>query len=169
MNEVFQLSTPLGKVQIEWSRDPAVIRQIILPISKKKIAEGNDLRFAQPNDLPDWMASTVQSFGLYFSGRPVDFSPDNLDFDQFSKFYGIVYRKAFRIPWGSTRSYAELAQEAGSPRAARAVGSAMARNPYSIMIPCHRVLTSGGGLGGYGGGLSAKQYLLELEGILQAV
>jgi methylated-DNA-[protein]-cysteine S-methyltransferase len=67
------------------------------------------------------------------------------------------------ITFGETCSYAELAAMAGSPRAHRAVGSAMATNPVPIVVPCHRVLRTGGALGGYGGGLDVKRYLLALE------
>jgi methylated-DNA-[protein]-cysteine S-methyltransferase len=69
-----------------------------------------------------------------------------------------------QVGFGQTRSYAELAALAGSPRAHRAVGSAMATNPVPIVVPCHRVLRTGGNLGGYGGGLEIKRYLLALEG-----
>ena len=65
--------------------------------------------------------------------------------------------------YGETLSYGELAARAGSPRAARAVGSAMATNPLAIVVPCHRVIAAGGRIGGYGGGLEVKRYLLALE------
>ena len=68
------------------------------------------------------------------------------------------------VPFGHTVSYLELADRAGNPKASRAVGSAMATNPLPIVVPCHRVLRSGGALGGYGGGLDAKRHLLALEG-----
>lgn len=68
------------------------------------------------------------------------------------------------IPYGETISYAELARRVGHPRAVRAVGAANGANPVSLVVPCHRVIASSGGLGGYGGGLQAKQWLLELEG-----
>lgn len=71
-----------------------------------------------------------------------------------------------RVGPGRTISYGELAEVVGHPGAARAVGTAMARNPVPIIVPCHRVLASGGGLGGYGGGLDMKRGLLELEGAL---
>ena len=61
------------------------------------------------------------------------------------------------------RTYSELAVAAGSPHAVRAAGNAMARNPIPIVVPCHRVLRTGGGLGGYGGGLECKRWLLDLE------
>lgn len=74
-----------------------------------------------------------------------------------------VWEALRRIPYGATRSYGELAAEVGSPRAARAVGSANARNPISIFIPCHRVIQSSGQSGGYGGGPAVKRRLLALE------
>lgn len=72
------------------------------------------------------------------------------------------------IPYGETRTYGEQAQAIGRPRAYRAVGMANHRNPVIILVPCHRVLGSGGGLVGYAGGLEAKRRLLELEGALRS-
>ncbi len=70
------------------------------------------------------------------------------------------------IPYGGVLSYTEVAAEAGSPRGSRAAGNALGSNPIPIVIPCHRVLRTGGALGGYGGGLERKRWLLELEGAL---
>jgi len=74
-----------------------------------------------------------------------------------------VFDALRRIPYGETRSYAELAREIGHPKAARAVGAANGRNPLPIIIPCHRVIGSSGDLVGFGGGLPVKRYLLNLE------
>ena len=73
-----------------------------------------------------------------------------------------------RIPYGSYLTYAEVAAEAGNPRAHRAAGTALARNPIPIVIPCHRVLRSGGVVGNYGGGPEMKARLLQMEGALGA-
>jgi len=70
------------------------------------------------------------------------------------------------VPYGETVSYKDLAQRTGNPGASRAVGSAMATNPIPIVVPCHRVLRTGGALGGYGGGIDTKVWLLQLEGAL---
>ena len=75
-----------------------------------------------------------------------------------------VLRATSRIPFGRTSTYAEIADRIGRPRAARAVGNALGSNPIPIVIPCHRVLRSGGALGGYGGGIERKQLLLGIEG-----
>jgi methylated-DNA-[protein]-cysteine S-methyltransferase len=77
-----------------------------------------------------------------------------------------VLEATAEIPFGGVLSYTEVATEAGSPRASRAAGNALGSNPIPIVIPCHRVLHRGGGLGGYGGGLPRKRWLLELEGAL---
>jgi methylated-DNA-[protein]-cysteine S-methyltransferase len=74
-----------------------------------------------------------------------------------------VWDELLRIPFGETISYAELARRVGQPGAARAVGSANGRNPIGLIIPCHRVIAADGGLGGYGGGLDRKRWLLRHE------
>ncbi len=99
----------------------------------------------------------------YLDGKPVDFSDLPLDLPEEPRFWRRVWDICARIPYGETRSYADLAREAGSPRAFRAVGGAMAANPIPIIIPCHRVVGSGGGLTGFGGGLEQKRRLLEME------
>jgi methylated-DNA-[protein]-cysteine S-methyltransferase len=101
----------------------------------------------------------------YFAGRRRRFEL-RLDWTLITPFARRVLRKTAAIPYGGHLSYAEVAAEAGSPRGARAAGNALGANPIPIVIPCHRVLHSGGGLGGYGGGLERKRYLLELEGAL---
>ena len=75
-----------------------------------------------------------------------------------------VWEALLSIPYGETRTYAEIADTVGNPAAVRAVGSAIGRNPVSVLVPCHRVVRTDGGLGGYGGGLWRKDYLLGLEG-----
>lgn len=78
----------------------------------------------------------------------------------------VLERLYAEVPYGRTVSYLDLANLAGNPKASRAVGTAMATNPVPIVVPCHRVLRTGGALGGYGGGLPAKEFLLRLEGAL---
>jgi methylated-DNA-[protein]-cysteine S-methyltransferase len=79
-----------------------------------------------------------------------------------------VLRATARIPFGSVSTYRAVATEAGSPNAYRAAGNALGSNPIPIVVPCHRVLHAGGGLGGYTGGLDRKRFLLRLEGVLEA-
>jgi methylated-DNA-[protein]-cysteine S-methyltransferase len=98
----------------------------------------------------------------YFSGRRRSFEL-MLDWSLIGPFGRRVLRATAEIPYGGVLSYAEVAAEAGSPRGSRAAGNALGSNPIPIVIPCHRVLRSGGALGGYGGGLDRKRWLLELE------
>lgn len=102
----------------------------------------------------------------YFAGRLQAFDVP-IDWRLVRGFAGDVLRATARIPFGAVSSYREVAAEAGSPNAYRAAGNALGSNPVPIVVPCHRVLHAGGGLGGYTGGLDRKQYLLRLEGVLQ--
>ena len=102
---------------------------------------------------------------LYFEGRLREFDLP-LDWQLTAGFRRKVLRATAGIPYGETRSYTEMADRAGNARAQRAAGSALGSNPIPIIVPCHRVLRSGGALGGYGGGLPMKERLLELEGVL---
>ena len=99
----------------------------------------------------------------YFSGARSGFDLP-LDWSLMSDFGRRVLRVTAEIPYGGVSTYKEVATDAGSPRGSRAAGNALGSNPIPIVIPCHRVLHSTGGLGGYGGGLDRKQFLLELEG-----
>ena len=101
----------------------------------------------------------------YFAGRRHQFGIP-LDWSLTGPFGRRVLEMTAAIPYGGHLSYAEVAAEAGSPRGARAAGNALGSNPIPIVIPCHRVLRSGGVLGGYGGGVDRKRWLLELEGAL---
>jgi methylated-DNA-[protein]-cysteine S-methyltransferase len=101
----------------------------------------------------------------YFSGSRRGFELA-LDWTLVGPFGRRVLRATSEIPYGGVLSYAEVAADAGSPRGSRAAGSALGANPIPIVVPCHRVLRSGGALGGYGGGLERKRWLLELEGAL---
>ena len=102
----------------------------------------------------------------YFDGRRRTFELP-LDWTLVGPFGRRVLRVTSEIPYGGVLSYAEVAADAGSPRGSRAAGNALGSNPIPIVVPCHRVLRSGGALGGYGGGIERKRWLLELEGALQ--
>ncbi|MEC8838590.1 MAG: methylated-DNA--[protein]-cysteine S-methyltransferase [Candidatus Neomarinimicrobiota bacterium] len=100
----------------------------------------------------------------YFDLSRKEFS---LDIDiQLSSFYRTALTKVVEIPYGETSSYKSIAIKTGNPNASRAVGNANANNPLPIIIPCHRVIANDGSIGGYGGGLQTKRFLLELEGAL---
>jgi methylated-DNA-[protein]-cysteine S-methyltransferase len=101
----------------------------------------------------------------YFDGRRTRFEAP-LDWEQMAPFQQRVLRATTEIPYGATSTYRLVAGEAGNSRASRAAGNALGANPLAIIVPCHRVLRSGGGFGGYTGGLERKHFLLALEGVI---
>lgn len=117
---------------------------------------------------PDWRENAkpfrrvIQQLEEYFAGKrqafDLDLAPAGTPFQL------KVWRALRRIPYGETWSYGQLAQRVGNVKAARAVGAANGQNPLPIVVPCHRVIGANGSLTGFGGGLSIKQKLLELEG-----
>ena len=109
-------------------------------------------------DLPD-------KLGHYFDEARVDFSSVPVDFSGYGAFHAAALRAAQQIPYGEIVSYRDLARMAGREKAARAAGSAMANNATPIVVPCHRVVASGGGLGGFSSGLDWKRELLSIEGV----
>ncbi|MBN3928450.1 methylated-DNA--[protein]-cysteine S-methyltransferase [Streptomyces verrucosisporus] len=114
------------------------------------------------------LAEAARELEAYFGGGLREFSLP-LDWSLTSGFNERVLRAlADSVPYGSTVGYRTLADRVGEPGAARAVGVAMGSNPLPVVVPCHRVVESGGGLGGFGGGLETKRALLALEGVLPA-
>lgn len=111
---------------------------------------------------PDRLAPAAAEIEEYFAGSRTEFDLP-LDFSLSGGFRQRVQRHLTGIPYGRTESYGEVAALVGNPRAVRAVGSACATNPLPVVVPCHRVLRTGGGLGGYVGGLHVKTALLALE------
>ena len=155
-------STRLGWVGLAFSKKG--LRAATLPQTSANAAE-EELRRrggGEPIDATeagDW----PQLLRRYASGEPVSFS-DGLDLDQGTPFQRRVWQTLLEIPRGETRSYRWVAEQIGRPEAARAVGQAVGANPLAIVVPCHRVVASDGGLGGYGGGLALKERLLRIEG-----
>jgi methylated-DNA-[protein]-cysteine S-methyltransferase len=115
---------------------------------------------------PAKLDTVRRQFDEYFEGHRTEFDIV-LDWRLSHGFRRTVLETLHaQVPFGEVVSYGELASRVGHPRASRAVGTAMATNPVPIVVPCHRVLRSGGALGGYGGGLDMKLHLLRLEGSL---
>jgi methylated-DNA-[protein]-cysteine S-methyltransferase len=116
-------------------------------------------------EAPERTDDVRRQLDAYFDRRRRSFDVP-IDWRLVRGFAADVLRATARIPFGSVSSYREVAAEAGSPNAYRAAGNALGSNPIPIVVPCHRVLHAGGGLGGYTGGIERKRYLLELEGVL---
>ena len=107
-----------------------------------------------------YIRSTIQE---YCRSGAIDLRHIPLDYGDTSKVFQRIWDICRSIPIGETRSYGWIAKELGIPRAYRLVGQAMARNPFVILVPCHRVISANGGLGGYQSGPEMKQQLLQLE------
>lgn len=114
------------------------------------------------HDTGEHLGAITQQLDEYFSGQRTMFDMKT-DLSETTDFRRTVLEHLVTIPYGETRTYTQVAEAVGRPRAVRAVGSACATNPVPIVIPCHRVLRSDGSLGGYAGGLDMKCTLLELE------
>jgi methylated-DNA-[protein]-cysteine S-methyltransferase len=150
------IRTPAGMIGLSFS--DAGITRIDLP-RRGKPDFRSIRREGGPTPLADRVAEQLQR---YFSGERVGFDIP-LDIPQATAFQQEVWKAAAAIPYGETRSYAWIAKRIGRPRAARAVGQALGANPLPVLIPCHRVISSAGTLGGFSGGLSMKRQLLGLE------
>lgn len=108
---------------------------------------------------------TKNALTRYFNGEQETFDNIEINYSQGTQFQQIVWNVLRTIPYGKISSYGELANLIGNPKAVRAVGGAVGRNPLSIIIPCHRILGKNSELTGFGGGLPIKRYLLQLENI----
>ncbi|MEQ9529975.1 MAG: methylated-DNA--[protein]-cysteine S-methyltransferase, partial [Parvibaculaceae bacterium] len=106
----------------------------------------------------------VKALALFFEGKQKDFSGLTLAAEG-TDFQKRVWNALTRVPFGQTRSYAEIARAIGNPKGMRAVGLANGKNPLPIIVPCHRVIGADGSLTGFGGGLPTKKWLLEFEGL----
>ena len=149
------MDTPIGTLLIAGDDD--AVRLIAFP----KNGKPRKTEAGWMESTSGALAETVRQLREYFAGRRTEFdlplAPEGTGFQE------KVWRKLQEIPYGRTISYGELARRIGNPKASRAVGSANGKNQIPIVIPCHRVIASGGGLGGFGGGLTVKQKLLDLE------
>jgi methylated-DNA-[protein]-cysteine S-methyltransferase len=117
---------------------------------------------------PRWVRDLREQLVRFAEGEPQTFDEVPLDIEELTPFARQVLGECRKLQWGQVMTYAELAHQAGRPGAARAVGNVMANNRFPLVVPCHRVIGSGGGLGGYSapGGLATKRRLLEAEGVL---
>jgi methylated-DNA-[protein]-cysteine S-methyltransferase len=160
--------TALGVSGIGWTDQGLVRVQLpdMVPSSTEaRLARGGATRWQAV--LPEGIERAVDLLTRYAAGEVVDFSVLSLDINGVPAFERAVYDALRRVPRGQTVTYGELAEKAGSKGAAQAVGTAMARNPWSVVVPCHRVLAAGNKPGGFSapGGLKTKEKLLAMEGV----
>ena len=161
--------TAMGFCAVAWSE--AGVARFQLPVKSAEAAERSMRRRAsgaEPGAPPEDIAAIVAAAKRYFDGEETDFSQVKLDLAGEDAFFTRIYAALRGVGWGRTTTYGALAKEVGAGReAARDVGEAMARNPAPLIIPCHRVLATGGKIGGFSapGGSKTKIRMLELEGV----
>ena len=151
--------TPVGSLLLTFTANG--LAALDFAVEGCKIPSGSPL----PPNLASLIESVQKELAKYFSGQLVDFNALPLDL-QGTPFQQKVWRELRRIPRGRTISYKELARRAGSPQAYRAAGQANGRNPVPIIVPCHRVISADGSLGGYSSGIERKEWLLKHEGAM---
>lgn len=141
------------------------VRMIFLPHRGASTVER--IRKTFPGAVPSSgkRGETGMQIEAFLAGDCVKLSIDELDFEGVGRFERRVLLADFEIPRGRVMAYGGLAAKVGAPGGARAVGNAMAGNPFPLVIPCHRVIRSDGSLGGFGGGLPMKRALLDMEGV----
>jgi methylated-DNA-[protein]-cysteine S-methyltransferase len=145
-------ATPEGLVRTAFAKEATdeVLNELAIRVSPRVL------------EAPARLDEVRREMDEYFSGKRTEFQVP-IDWRLSNGFLLRAREACCSIPYGQVRTYKELATAAGRPEAVRAAGNAMAKNPIPIVVPCHRVLRTGGNLGGYGGGLECKRWLLDLE------
>ena len=164
--------TPIGHCALAWNdvgitgfqlpeETLAATRERLLAKANEAGEENTSLRGA-----PKWVKDAITRVRAHLAGKPQSLADVPIDLSAVSDFDAKIYRVLRDVPAGKTTTYGELAKSVGSPGASRAVGRAMATNPYPVLVPCHRVVASGGKAGGFSayGGIVTKEKLLVLEG-----
>jgi methylated-DNA-[protein]-cysteine S-methyltransferase len=149
-------ATPRGLVRVSYSQfrdDDDVLADLASRVSPRVL------------EAPGRLDGARRELDEYFEGRRTEFDL-SIDWALTRGFTTEVLRATAAVGFGQTSTYAEVAGAAGSPRAVRAAGNSLGSNPMPIVVPCHRVLRTGGALGGYTGGVERKEFLLRLEGVL---
>jgi methylated-DNA-[protein]-cysteine S-methyltransferase len=154
LGPLYAAATPRGLVMLAYGDVPLEVRleRLAREVSPR-ILEAPARLDPVRRELDEYFAGVRRAFEV-----PIDWSP-------LRGYTREVLRRTAEIPYGEARSYAEIADRAGSPRGWRATGNALGANPMPIVVPCHRVLTSSGRIGGYTGGVDRKRFLLALEGV----
>ncbi len=162
------IATDYGPIAIAWRavNGDAKVRQVLLSDgshrAEDRLAEAYPGCLFASHPAIDRLSERIRRL---LDGRAVAFDLAIADMDCCTPFQQRVLLAEHAIPRGSVSTYGRIAAHVGAPRAARAVGNALARNPFPLLIPCHRAVRADGTLGGYQGGLAMKRALLEMEGV----
>jgi methylated-DNA-[protein]-cysteine S-methyltransferase len=155
VGELLVAVTPRGLIRIAYGaeeRSDSVLEELARRVSPRML------------EAPAALDEVRRELDEYFGGKRTGFDVP-VDWQLHDGFSRRVLRATARIPYGELLTYAQVAAKAGSPRGSRAAGNALGSNRIPIVVPCHRVVRTGGALGGYTGGIERKEYLLDLEGV----
>jgi methylated-DNA-[protein]-cysteine S-methyltransferase len=161
-------STPFGPVAVLWSvfdDQPKIVRVLL---SKPDVSAKQVIKTSFPDSISSSCTEVdivADQIVVFLTGDDIRFSLNITHLDLCSRYQQKVLRAEHGIPRGSVSTYQRIARYLGNANGARAVGAALANNPFPIIIPCHRAIRSDGTLGGYQGGLKMKRTLLKMEGI----
>lgn len=156
--------TTFGYSAVVYRDSPFLLTRVLLP--KEKASHLNACIVAEQMGISGSHPDALRVSDMicdYFNGVPLPWCWEILAMDGLTALHQKVLAATARIPYGAVRSYRQVATEIGRPRAYRFVGTTMARNPFPIIIPCHRVIKSDGTLGQFGGGVELKRKMIELE------
>ena len=168
-------SSPIGEITIIWRKKPQFqIEEIILSNPEKTSSQITKEKYEMEESLTlnkksKQLNNVLREIDNYFKERNYKFSLDYLNLDKLKPFQRAVLEAEFNTKKGTVNTYKDIAKAVGSPKAYRAVGTALAKNPYPIIIPCHRTVKADrtiGGFSGFAGGLESKKILLELDGLI---
>jgi methylated-DNA-[protein]-cysteine S-methyltransferase len=157
------VDSPLGRLTV--AATPRGLVRVAYPFKEPEAVLEELARKVSPRMLeaPERLDHVRRELDEYFEGRRQEFDLP-IDWALTAGFVRSVLRATARIGYGDVRTYSDMAKAAGSPRAVRAAGNALGANPMPVVVPCHRVVRTGGGFGGYTGGIERKEFLLRLEG-----
>ncbi|HUE37368.1 MAG TPA: methylated-DNA--[protein]-cysteine S-methyltransferase [Candidatus Acidoferrum sp.] len=157
----FSITTPFGNFTAAYTENG--LAGLNFPNAKTNSSGPGSVEQKISPKVRDWHRTTEAALKTFFAGRePKELPPLDLMGTEFQK---NVWRAMLKIPYGRTKSYGEIAQAVGKPKAVRAVGGACGANSIPVLVPCHRVLAANKKIGGFSSGLGWKCKLLELEGI----
>jgi methylated-DNA-[protein]-cysteine S-methyltransferase len=163
LNVIFE--TRVGAAGLIFKENPFALVRVILPRPDRQtlLRQADKALWGKAgrHKNADMMILRLQD---YFNGKPIEIPWEWTPLSDLTDLEQKVLLKTAEIPYGKTHSYKELAEAAGRPKACRFVGNVMAKNPFPVLIPCHRVIKSDGSIGHYGGGPRLKRAMLEMEG-----